>query len=383
MPDHPPHPPHPLTGLKVVELARILAGPWAGQILADLGAEVIKIESAAGDDTRQWGPPFVTYADGSRDAAYFHATNRGKSSVVIDFQTPEGQAEVRRLVADADVLIENFKVDTLAKYGLDYASLSALNPRLVYCSITGFGQDGPYASRPGYDFIVQGMSGIMDLTGNPDGPPQKIGVAFADIMTGLYAVIAIQAALAARATSGRGEHIDMALFDVMTGVLANQAQNYLVSGQVPRRMGNTHPNIAPYAVYPTSDGWFILAVGNDGQFRRFCEAMGLDVMARDARFTGNALRLEHRAVLEVLIAEATRLRPRDDLLALLELAGVPAGPINSVADAFADPQIVARAMQQQFVAPDGQQIAGVRTPIRFKHMALKLGAAAPRLGGDD
>ena len=374
---------HPLTGLKVIELARILAGPWAGQIFADLGAEVIKIESAVGDDTRQWGPPFVTYADGLSDAAYFHATNRGKSSVVIDFQTPEGQAEVRRLVADADVLIENFKVDTLAKYGLDYASLSALNPRLVYCSITGFGQDGPYASRPGYDFIVQGMSGIMDLTGNPDGPPQKIGVAFADIMTGLYAVIAIQAALAARATSGRGEHIDMALFDVMTGVLANQAQNYLVSGQVPRRMGNTHPNIAPYAVYPTSDGWFILAVGNDGQFRRFCEAMGLDVLARDARFTGNALRLEHRAVLEVLIAEATRLHPRDDLLALLELAGVPAGPINSVADAFADPQIVARAMQQQFVAPDGQQIAGVRTPIRFKHMALKLGAAAPRLGGDD
>ncbi len=382
-PNQPNCPSHPLTGLKVIELARILAGPWAGQILADLGAEVIKIESAAGDDTRQWGPPFVTYADGSRDAAYFHAANRGKSSVVIDFQTPEGQAEVRRLVADADVLIENFKVDTLAKYGLDYASLSALNPRLVYCSITGFGQDGPYASRPGYDFIVQGMSGIMDLTGNPDGPPQKIGVAFADIMTGLYAVIAIQAALAARATSGRGEHIDMALFDVMTGVLANQAQNYLVSGQVPRRMGNTHPNIAPYAVYPTSDGWFILAVGNDGQFRRFCEAMGLDALARDARFTGNALRLEHRAVLEVLIGEATRLHPRDELLVLLERAGVPAGPINSVGDAFADPQIVARAMQQQFVSPDGQSIAGVRTPIRFKHMALKLGAAAPRLGADD
>ncbi len=376
-------PSHPLTGLKVVELARILAGPWAGQIFADLGAEVIKIESAAGDDTRQWGPPFVTYADGTSDAAYFHAANRGKTSVVIDFATPEGQAQVKALIADADVLIENFKVGTLAKYGLDYASLCALNPRLIYCSITGFGQDGPYASRPGYDFIVQGMSGIMDLTGDPAGPPQKIGVAFADIMTGLYAVIAIQAALAARATSGRGEHIDLALFDVMTGVLANQAQNYLVSGQVPRRMGNAHPNITPYAVFPTNDGWFILAVGNDGQFRRFCEVMGMSGLAQDARFVSNALRLEHRAVLEVLIGEATRQHPRDELLALLESAGVPAGPINSVADAFADPQLIARAMQQAFVAPDGQSIAGVRTPITFKHMALKLGVAAPRLGADD
>ena len=378
-----PAPTHPLTGLKVIELARILAGPWAGQIFADLGAEVIKIESAAGDDTRQWGPPFVTYADGTSDAAYFHAANRGKSSVVIDFKTSEGQAEVRRLVAGADVLIENFKVGTLAKYGLDYASLSALNPRLIYCSITGFGQDGPYASRPGYDFIVQGMSGIMDLTGNPDGPPQKIGVAFADIMTGLYAVIAIQAALIARAASGSGEHIDMALFDVMTGVLANQAQNYLVTGQSPRRLGNVHPNITPYAVFPVSDGWFILAVGNDGQFRRFCTAMGLDALALDARFTSNALRLEHRAVLEVLIGEATRLHPRDDLLALLEKAGVPAGPINTVADAFADPQTIARAMQQVFTLPDGQKVAGVRTPITFGRMSLNLGNAAPQLGADD
>ena len=374
-------PTHPLTGLKVVELARILAGPWAGQILADLGAEVIKVESPAGDDTRQWGPPFVTYADGTSDAAYFHAANRGKSSVVIDFATPEGQAEVRRLVADADVVIENFKVGTLAKYGLDYASLSADNPQLVYCSITGFGQDGPYASRPGYDFIIQGMSGVMDLTGDPDGPPQKIGVAFADIMTGLYAVIAIQAALAARAVSGRGDHIDMALFDVMTGVLANQAQNYLVTGQTPRRLGNSHPNITPYAVFPCQDGWFILAVGNDSQFRKFCAAMGLDALAQDTRFTSNALRLEHRSVLEVLVAEATRLRTRADLLELLEAAGVPAGPINSVADAFADPQIVARAMQQQFLTPDGQSIAGIRTPIRFGHMDLKLGAAAPKLPG--
>ena len=375
--------PHPLTGLKVIELARILAGPWAGQIFADLGAEVIKIESAAGDDTRQWGPPFVNYADGTSDAAYFHAANRGKSSVVIDFATAAGQAKIKALIADADVLIENFKVGTLARYGLDYASLSALNPRLVYCSITGFGQDGPYASRPGYDVIVQGMSGIMDLTGDPAGPPQKIGVAFADIMTGLYAVIAIQAALAARSASGRGEHIDMALFDVMTGVLANQAQNYLVTGTSPRRLGNAHPNITPYAVFPTSDGWFILAVGNDGQFRKFCEAMGLTALAQDARFASNALRLEHRAVLEVLIGETTRQHPREELLVLLESAGVPAGPINSVADAFADPQILFRAMQQQFATLDGQTLAGVRTPIRFKRMALKLGVAAPRLGADD
>lgn len=375
-------PVHPLSGLKVIELARILAGPWAGQILADLGAEVIKVESPTGDDTRQWGPPFIEYADGTHDAAYFHAANRGKRSVVIDFAQPEGQAEVRKLIADADVVIENFKVGTLAKYGLDYASLSQLNPRLVYCSITGFGQDGPYASRPGYDFIVQGMSGIMDLTGDPEGQPQKIGVAFADIMTGLYSVIAIQAALAAREKTGRGDHIDLALFDVMTGVLANQAQNYLVTGQSPKRLGNAHPNITPYAVFPTSDGWFILAVGNDGQFRKFCEAMDLGALARDPRFASNALRLEHRGVLEVLIAEATRLRTRADLLALCEAAGVPAGPINSVADAFADPQIVARQMQQAFTTSEGQEVAGVRTPIRFAKMSLNLGMAAPRLGND-
>ena len=235
---------------------------------------------------------------------------------------------------------------------------------------------------PGYDFIIQGMSGIMDLTGEPDGPLQKVGVAFADVMTGLYAVIAVQAALAARTRTGQGEHIDMALYDVMTGVLANQAQNYLTSGQCPRRLGNAHPNITPYAVFPSSDGWFILAVGNDGQFRNFCEAMGLGALAQDGRFTSNALRLEHRDVLTVLIGEATRLHPREELLMLLERAGVPAGPINSVADAFADPQLIARAMQQAFVAPDGQRIAGVRTPIRFKHMALRLGAAAPRLGAD-
>ena len=244
----------PLEGLRVLELARILAGPWAGQILADLGADVLKVESPDGDDTRRWGPPFVTNADGSRDAAYFHATNRGKRSVAIDFSTPEGASKVRELAADADVVIENFKVGGLTKFGLDYAALAGINSRLVYCSITGFGQDGPYAMRPGYDFVIQGMSGIMDLTGEPDCQPQKIGVAYADIFTGLYAVIAIQAALRQREETGKGQHIDAALLDCMVGVLANQGLNYLVSGDSPRRLGNHHPNIAPYETFETADG---------------------------------------------------------------------------------------------------------------------------------
>lgn len=334
----------PLAGLKVVELARILAGPWAGQVLADLGANVIKVESPAGDDTRRWGPPFVKNSDGSQDAAYFHAANRGKISVIADFTTPEGQAKVRDLVADADVLIENFKVGGLQKYGLDYASLSALNPRLVYCSITGFGQDGPYASRAGYDFIVQGMGGIMDLTGEPDRPPQKIGVAYADIMTGLYAVIGIQAALAQRERTGRGQHIDMALMDVMVSTLANQAMNYLVSGKCPTRLGNTHPNIAPYEVFPTEDSWFILAVGNDEQFRRFCEIVCL---APDPRFATNAQRVAFRGELSPLIEAATRQWKRDDLLAALAAQGIPAGPINSVGEALSDPQIIHRDLVQK------------------------------------
>ncbi len=370
----------PLAGLKVVELARVLAGPWAGQTLSDLGAEVIKVESAAGDDTRTWGPPFVEYADGSRDAAYYHATNRGKRSIIADFATPEGQQVVRDQIADADVLIENFKLGGLAKYGLDYASLSAINPRLIYCSITGFGQDGPYAPRAGYDFIIQGLSGIMDLTGDPAGSPQKIGVAFADIMTGLYAVIAIQAAMAARAKTGRGDHIDMALFDVMVGVLGNQALNYLVSGISPTRMGNAHPNVAPYAVYPTADGWFILAVGNDGQFARFCTVAGCPDLANDPRFVGNTARLDNREALEDAIRAVTRRFIRDDLLAQLAQAGVPAGPINTVADAFADPQIVARGMQLALHADDGTPIPGVRTPIRFAGMDLATDKASPRKG---
>lgn len=374
--------PAPLAGLKVIELARILAGPWAGQTLADLGADVIKVESPEGDDTRTWGPPFVTNPDGTRDAAYYHACNRGKRSLVIDFRDPAGQQRVRDLIADADVLIENFKVGSLAKYGLDYASLSAINPRLVYCSITGFGQDGPYAHRPGYDFIIQGMGGIMDLTGEPDGAPQKSGVAFADIFTGLYSVIAIQAALAQRERTGRGQHIDMALLDTMTGVLANQALNYFVSGETPVRVGNAHLNVSPYAVFPTSDGWFILAVGNDGQYQRFCAALGLDDLAIDPRFGSNSGRIEHRDPLFAAIRAATSRHPRDWLLATLEEAGVPVGPINSVAQAFADPQVVHRQMALT-LDRNGQSLPGLRTPIKFSDADLVLDRAAPILGQDD
>ncbi|KRA82739.1 CaiB/BaiF CoA transferase family protein [Altererythrobacter sp. Root672] len=363
----------PLAGIKVVELARILAGPWAGQVLADLGAEVVKVESPEGDDTRRWGPPFVEHADGTKDAAYFHATNRGKRSVVADFGTEEGRAKVLDLVRDADVLIENFKLGGLAKYGLDYESLREVNPRLVYCSITGFGQDGPYASRAGYDFIVQGMSGIMDLTGDPQGAPQKIGVAYADILTGLYAVIAIQAALHQRESTGRGQQIDMALMDVMTGTLANQAMNYLVSGAVPKRLGNAHPNISPYEAFPVADGWIIIAVGNDGQFRRLSDL--LDLPERE-QWATNAGRVRDRHALSQAISAQTRDWERDALLADLEEQGIPAGPINTVAEALADPQIAARGM----VLDLGEGLKGLRTPIRFSDAELTLGKASPRLG---
>lgn len=374
----------PLNGLKVVELARILAGPWGGQIFADLGAEVVKVESPEGDDTRRWGPPFVENADGTRDAAYFHAANRGKKSVIADFRTEQGQQKVRDLVADADVVIENFKVGGLAKYGLDYAALSVINPRLVYCSITGFGQDGPYAQRPGYDYIVQGLSGIMDLTGDPSGPPQKIGVAFADIMTGLYSVIAIQAALAQREQTGRGQHVDMALFDCMFSVLANQGMNYLVSGETPTRMGNAHPNVAPYEVFPCIDGSFILAVGNDGQFRAFCRFLKLPELADNPDYRTNADRIANRKALALLIAGKTQNWQRDELLAGLKKAGVPAGPINTVAQAFADPQIRHREMVIDYVDPHGNAtVSGVRSPFRFSNAALGLDRPSPLLGQDD
>ncbi|MBK5570662.1 CaiB/BaiF CoA-transferase family protein [Ensifer sp. SSB1] len=373
----------PLKGIRVLELARILAGPWIGQTLADLGADVIKVESPAGDDTRTWGPPFVAGEGGEKlDAAYFHACNRGKRSVVLDFTTEEGQEAVRRLAAQSDVLLENFKVGGLTKYGLDYESLKKVNPRLIYCSVTGFGQDGPYAHRAGYDYIVQGMSGIMDLTGEPDREPQKIGVAFADIFTGLYGVIAVQAALAQRERTGEGQQVDMALLDCMTGVLANQALNFLVSGKAPRRLGNAHPNIAPYQVFPTSDGHLIVAVGNDRQFVKFCALLGRAELATDERYLTNALRVQNRDTLTPELAAETAKIERDTLLKLLEDAGVPGGPINTVADVFADPQIEHRQMRVD--TPHSGAAAGtspgVRTPIRFSAAELALDRGVPRLG---
>ena len=358
----------PLSGLKVVELARILAGPWAGQLLADLGAEVIKVERpGGGDDTRSWGPPFA--ADGS--AAYFHGCNRGKTSVAIDLETAEGQRTVRDLAAGADVLIENFKVGGLARYGLDHPRLSALNERLVYCSITGFGQTGPYASRPGYDFIIQGMGGLMSVTGEPEGEPMRAGVAIADILTGLYASNAILAALRAREATGKGCHIDMALLDVQVAALANQAMNYLIGGAVPGRIGNAHPNIAPYQVFPVADGHIILAVGNDGQFRRLCALLGL---AEEPRFASNAGRVRNRAALTAGLGPALALRRRDELLDALASAGIPAGPINDMAEVFGDPQVIARGLRIEL---DG--IPAVASPIVLDGRRQVAQAASPAL----
>lgn len=366
--------PHPLTGIRVVELARILAGPWIGQTLADLGADVIKVESPEGDDTRKWGPPYIE-AEGEKTAAYFHACNRGKRSITADFSKEEGRDVVRRLVADADVVIENFKVGGLKKYGLDYESVRAINPRAIYCSVTGFGQEGPYANRAGYDFMIQGMSGIMDLTGAPDGEPQKIGVAFADIFTGLYGVIGIQAALMQRQITGEGQHVDMALLDCMSGVLANQAMNYLASGVAPRRLGNNHPNIAPYQTFPVSDGHLIIACGNDAQFGRLAGILGLGDMAGDDLYATNAARVRNRDSMTKTMEAETRKFKRDDLLAALEKAGVPAGPINTVADVFADPQFAFRKMK---IEPQG--IPGLRTPITFSGSDLALDRRSPKLG---
>jgi glutaryl-CoA transferase len=373
----------PLKGIKVIELARILAGPWTGQTLADLGADVIKVESPQGDDTRGWGPPFVRDETGEdRDAAYFHACNRGKRSITVDFRTEEGQDIVRKLVKDADVLIENFKVGGLAKYSLDYESLKKVNPKLVYCSITGFGQDGPYAHRAGYDFMIQGMGGIMDLTGDPEGDPQKIGVAFADIFTGLYGVVGVLAALRRRDDTGEGEWVDMALLDAQVGVLANQALNYFVSGKTPKRLGNAHPNIVPYQVFPTTDGHLIIAVGNDGQFKRLCSVLGLPELADQPKFATNAARVSARTELIPILTAEIATRARDDLLTALEMEGVPAGPINSVEDVFNDEQVNHRALKVDLPASgvEGGTIASVRTPINFLNADLVLDRAAPSLG---
>ena len=364
----------PLSGIKVVELARILAGPWIGQTLSDLGCEVIKVESPDGDDTRTWGPPWIE-TEGERSAAYFHACNRGKKSVTVDLKTSEGRDYVRTLLADADVFIENFKVGGLTQYGLDAQTLCKQFPKLIYCSVTGFGQTGPYATRAGYDFMIQGMAGIMDLTGEPDGSPQKMGVAFADIFTGLYGVVGIQSALLQRHQTGKGQHIDMSLFDCMSGVLANQSMNFLASGNAPTRMGNKHPNIAPYQTFPVEDGHLIIAVGNDQQFQRLCKALSLNNLADDDRFASNALRVQNRDDLEALLSEQTNKWTRQALLDALEVAVVPAGPINTVADVFADKQFQARGMQ---IHPDG--IPGVRTPIKFSDAELSLDKRAPNLG---
>ncbi|MGH6860423.1 MAG: CaiB/BaiF CoA transferase family protein [Phyllobacterium sp.] len=372
----------PLDGIRVIELARVLAGPWAGQVLADLGAEVIKVENpAGGDETRGWGPPFITGSDGENlSAAYFHACNRGKRSITADFATEEGRETVRALCRTADVVLENFKVGGLAKYGLDYASLSRDNPRLVYCSITGFGQTGPYAAQAGYDFIIQGMSGLMSVTGDPDGQPQKVGLAVADIFTGLYSVIAIQAALAHAARTGEGQMVDMALFDVQSAVLANQAMNYLATGTSPNRMGNAHPNIAPYEVVPTSDGHMILAVGNDGQFSRFCTIIGLPGLASDPRFLTNRARLENRVALTAAIGEKTSGRTRADLLDACSRNAVPAGPINRIGEMFDDPQIVARQLRLDLEDRHGRTIPSVRTPILMSKTPLTYTRPSPRLG---
>ena len=367
----------PLAGVRVLELARILAGPWAGQTLADLGAEVIKVEAPEGDDTRRWGPPFVDHA-GDRSAAYFHSCNRGKKSVIADFTMPEGRDRVMDLARGADVVIENFKLGGLAKYGLDYASLSAINPGLIYCSITGFGQTGPYAHRAGYDYIIQGMAGLMSVTGEAGGQPQKVGVAVTDIFTGLYAANAILAALHLRRTTGRGQHIDMSLMDSAVAIIANQAMNYLATGVAPQRLGNAHPNLVPYQVFDCADGWIIIATGNDGQYRRLCVLLGLPDLADHPDYLTNAARIAHRDALTARLTAATRLWAKADLLAACEDQGVPAGPINDLAEVFADPQVVARGTR---IEPGG--VPGVRPPFRFSDADLALDRPAPRLGEDD
>ena len=373
----------PLEGVRVLELARILAGPWGGQLLADLGADVVKVERPqGGDDTRSWGPPFVE-AEGGGDlsAGYFHATNRGKRSVAVDFETAEGQATIRRLAGHADILIENFKVGGLKKYGLDYESLAAINPRLIYCSVTGFGQDGPYKHRAGYDFMIQGLSGIMSLTGEPEGEPIKTAVAFADVFTGLYATNAILAALQGRNTTGRGCHIDMALLDTQVSVLGNQAMVYLLTGAAPPRMGNTHTSIVPYQVFPAADGHVIVACGNDGQFKRLCAVLGT-AWAEDGRFATNPARVRNRETLVPLIAERTESFAKHDLLAALEAATVPAGPINTLDEVFTDPHVVHRRMAYPLPYPGaaGGTVPTLRSPVVIDGDAMTAERASPRLG---
>jgi crotonobetainyl-CoA:carnitine CoA-transferase CaiB-like acyl-CoA transferase len=376
--------PGPLAGLRVLELARILAGPWAGQILADLGADVVKVERrGTGDDTRAWGPPFVAAADGGHlGAAYFHCTNRGKRSIELDFESEDGRAIVRKLAARSDILVENFKVGGLAKFGLDYASLAGVNPRLIYCSVTGFGQTGPSAARAGYDLMAQGIGGFMSLTGAPDGEPTRAGVPIADIFTGVYSVVGILAALAEREKTGRGCHVDTALVDTQVGVLANQALNFLVSGKLPERIGNAHPNIVPYQVFPVADGHVIIASGNDGQFAKLCGVLGEPGLAQDPSYKSNADRVTNRAKLVAHVSALTSRFRRDDILSLLEAVQVPAGPINDLNHVFSDPQVIHRGMRLDLPSAEAKSgtIPGVRTPITIDGRGMAAERPAPRLG---
>lgn len=376
-----------LSHIRVLDLSRVLAGPWCGQILGDLGAEVIKVERpGSGDDTRHWGPPYIKDADGgdSREAAYFQSANRNKQSLTLDFTQPEGQRLVRELVAQCDVLLENFKVGGLAAYGLDYESLKAINPRLIYCSITGFGQTGPYAKRAGYDFMIQGLGGLMSLTGRPEGEegagPMKVGVALTDILTGLYATVGVLAALNQREQSGIGQHIDVALLDVQVACLANQAMNYLATGAAPKRLGNAHPNIVPYQDFPSADGNFILAVGNDGQFRKFCEVAGVAHLADDLRFATNKARVAHRAELIPLLRQATVFKTTAQWIELLETAGVPCGPINDLRQVFADPQVQARGLRLDLPNALGSTTPQVASPLRLSATPVAYRSAPPLLG---
>ena len=376
-----------LSHLRVLDLSRVLAGPWAGQILADLGAEVIKVERPGnGDDTRAWGPPFLkdAYGESTGEAAYYLSANRNKQSVTIDFTKPEGQQLVRDLASKSDILIENFKVGGLQAYGLDYASLKVLNPDLIYCSITGFGQTGPYAKRAGYDFMVQGLGGLMSLTGRPEGEegagPVKVGVALTDILTGLYSTVAILAALAHRQHDGGGQHIDMALLDVQVACLANQAMNYLTTGVAPQRLGNAHPNIVPYQDFPTADGDFILTVGNDSQFRKFAEVAGRPEWADDPRFATNTLRVANRSVLVPLLRQATVFKTTAEWVTQLEAVGVPCGPINDLAQVFADPQVQARGLAMQLPHALAGLVPQVASPIRLSETPVEYRNAPPLLG---
>ena len=372
----------PLAGLKVVELARVLAGPWAGQILSDLGADVIKVESPDGDGTRKWGPPWVEREgpDGKlrREAAYYHSANRGKRSTIADFKDADDLARVKSLIADADVLIENFKTGTLAKFGLDYESLRGDNPALVYCSVTGFGQTGPRAHEAGYDFVIQAMSGFMSITGEPDGQPMKMGISISDLTCGLYSVIGIQAALAMRERTGRGQHVDMSLLDCSTALLGSQSMHYFVTGQNPPRMGNEHAQVSAYGVFPTSDGQVVLAPANDGLFRRLLTLLKRDDLLDEVRFATNEARLANRDELDAMIAAETAIWSTADLLAACNAGGIPAGPINGIDAAFADPQMLARGMQIEL---DG--ISGTRSPFTFSEAELALERPSPLLGEDD